>query len=138
LAICAANLSLNGLLSNFRSNALCVCRGFVCMRFQKFLAPGIALVLMSCAANPPVTTVRNFPPCDTVGSTATTTSRGASLAYAQRSLAQIYPDARGDLLGAGYRRIRVVGRRSTCGPYKIAGVETGLVSCTVQARVCGR
>jgi hypothetical protein len=99
---------------------------------------GTALGLISCAVNPPTPNVRAFPPCDTIGSTATTPSRGASLAYAQRSLSQIYPDARGDLLGAGYRRIKVVARRSTCGPYKIAGVETGLITCTVQARVCGR
>jgi hypothetical protein len=100
---------------------------------------GATLGLVSCAANVPVSSpVRTFPPCDTIGSTATTTSRGASVGYAQRSLAQLYPDARGDLLGAGYRRIRVVGRKTTCGPYRIAGTDTGLVSCTVQARVCGR
>jgi hypothetical protein len=108
------------------------------MRFQVIVVAGAALGLASCAANPPPANVRTFPPCDTIGSTATTTTRGASIAYAQRSLAQIYPDARGDLLGAGYRRIKVVGRKSTCGPYRIAGVDTGLVSCTVQARVCGR
>jgi hypothetical protein len=117
---------------------VCVRRGFVCMRIQKFVVPGAALALVSCAANAPMTNVRSLPPCDTVSSTATTTSRGASLAYAQRSLSQLYPDARGDLLGAGYRRIKVVARRSTCGPYMIAGVDTGLVTCTTQARVCGR
>jgi hypothetical protein len=110
------------------------------MRFQLIAVAGAAFGLASCAANAPVTSspARSFPPCDTIGSTATTPSRGTSLAYAQRSLAQIYPDARGDLLGAGYRRIRVVGRNSTCKPYRIAGADTGLVSCTVQARVCGR
>jgi hypothetical protein len=109
------------------------------MRFRVIAVVGAALGLASCAANVPVgSNARTFPPCDTIGSTATTTSRGASIAYAQRSLANIYPDARGDLLGAGYRRIRVVGRNTTCKPYRIAGADTGLVSCTVQARVCGR
>jgi hypothetical protein len=109
------------------------------MRFQVIAVAGAALGLASCAANAPVTrSAPTFPPCDTIGSTATTPSRGASIAYAQRSLAQLYPDARGDLLGAGYRRIRVVGRNAACKPYRIAGADTGLVSCTVQARVCGR
>ncbi len=96
------------------------------------------MLLVSCAAKPPVPGVRAFPPCDTIGSTATTTSRGASLFYAQRSLSQLYPDARGDLLGVGYRRIRVVGRNSSCGPYRIGGIDTGLITCTVRARICGR
>jgi hypothetical protein len=109
------------------------------MRFSMIAVAGAALGLASCAANAPVKApVPAFPPCDTIGSSATTTSRGASMAYAQRSLANIYPDARGDLLGAGYRRIRVVGRNATCKPYRIAGADTGLVTCTVQARVCGR
>jgi hypothetical protein len=109
------------------------------MRFPVIAVAGAALGLASCAANAPVvSSARTFPPCDTIGSTATTPSRGTSIAYAQRSLAQLYPDARGDLLGAGYRRIRVVGRNSTCKPYRIVGADTGLVSCTVQARVCGR
>jgi hypothetical protein len=109
------------------------------MRFARIAVAGAALGLAGCAANVPVpSTARSFPPCDTIGSSATTPSRGTSIAYAQRSLAQIYPDVRGDLLGAGYRRIRVVGRSATCKPYRIAGADTGLVTCTVQARVCGR
>jgi hypothetical protein len=109
------------------------------MRFRVIALVAASLGLVSCASNAPVSgTARALPPCDTIGSTATTPSRGASIAYAQRSLAGLYPDARGDLLGAGYRRIRVIGRTSTCGPYRIAGANTGLVSCTVQARVCGR
>jgi hypothetical protein len=128
LATSAANRSLKALLSNFRSN-------------DSVRPPGVRLYAYSevCRAGGSAGTgKRSLPPCDTVSSMATTTSRGASLAYAQRSLSQLYPDARGDLLGAGYRRIKVVARRSTCGPYKIAGVETGLVTCTTQARVCGR
>jgi hypothetical protein len=108
------------------------------MRSQVFAAAVAALLLASCVAKPPTPGVRAFPPCDTIGSTATTTSRGTSLAYAQRSLSQLYPDARGDLLGVGYRRIRIIGRSSSCGPYKIGGIATGLVTCTVRARVCGR
>jgi hypothetical protein len=108
------------------------------MRSRVFAAAIAALLLANCAAKPLAPGVRAFPPCDTIGSTATTTSRGASLAYAQRSLAQLYPDARGDLLGVGYRRIRVVGRSSSCGPYKIGGLDTGLITCTVRARICGR
>jgi hypothetical protein len=108
------------------------------MRNREFAAAIAALLLAGCAAKPPVVGLRAFPPCDTIGSTATTTSRGTSLAYAQRSLSQLYPDARGELLGVGYRRIRVISRSSSCGPYKIGGLETGLVTCTVRARVCGR
>ena len=98
----------------------------------------VALTAGACAPKPPGPAALAFPPCDTISSTATTPSRGQSLLYAQRSLAQLYPDARGDLLGVGYRRIRVISRTSTCQPYKFGNIETGLVSCTVRARVCGR
>jgi hypothetical protein len=97
-----------------------------------------ALVLGSCATKPQMASAPTFPPCDTVSSTATTTSRGTSLFYAQRSLARLYPDARGDLLGVGYRRIRVVGRDQSCQPYRIGGLNTGLITCSVRARICGK
>ena len=111
------------------------------MRSRAFFAGLVALAAAaagSCAQVPPASVSPAFPPCDTIASSATTTSRGTSLAYAQRSLAQLYPDARGDLLGVGYRRIRVISRQSTCAPFKVGGVATGLVTCTVRARVCGR
>ena len=109
------------------------------MRSSVFVAAVVAVVAGGCGPKPTVGTMApSLPPCDTIGSTATTPSRGQSLAYAQRSLSQLYPDARGDLLGVGYRRIRVISRTSTCVPYKIGGLNTGLISCTVRARICGR
>ncbi len=105
----------------------------------RYLALALSgLALGSCASKLAGPEVRAFPPCDTIASSATTTSRGTSLAYAQRSMAQLYPDARGDLLGVGYRRIRVISRTHTCTPYRLGGVDTGLVTCTVRARICGR
>jgi hypothetical protein len=96
------------------------------------------VALGSCAVRQPVATAPSLPPCDTVSSTATTTSRGTSLLYAQRSLARLYPDARGDLLGVGYRRIRIIGRDAACKPYSLGGLETGLITCTARARICGK
>jgi hypothetical protein len=108
------------------------------MRIQVFASACVAVVLAACAANSIAPPAPAFPPCDTLGSTATSTSRGAALLYAQHGAAQLYPDARGDLLGVGYRRIRVISRTANCGPYRIGGLDTGLVTCTVRTRICGR
>lgn len=77
-------------------------------------------------------------PCDTATGTATSYSRGLALARAERSLRTQVPDARGDLVSTGIRRVRVVATRRTCEPYRVFGTGTGLVTCRVQARLCGR
>ena len=77
-------------------------------------------------------------PCETATGTATSYSRGIALARAERSLRTQVPDARGDLVSSGVRRVRVIATRRFCEPYRVFGAGTGLVTCKVQARLCGR
>lgn len=100
---------------------------------------GVALIIVAagvaaCAKSRPLPPA----PCDTVTGTATSYGRTISQRYAERDLARQLTDARGDLVSSGIRRVRVVARRSSCRPYSVFGAGTGLVTCTAQARVCGR
>ena len=95
-------------------------------------------MLTSCANAPPTSKINRLPPCDTLSGSGTAPGRGVALVYAQRQVSQLYPDARGDLLGVGYRRIRIIGRSNDCRPDRIAGLATGLVTCTAKVRICGR
>jgi hypothetical protein len=77
-------------------------------------------------------------PCDTLSGSGTAAGRGVALAYAQRQVSHQFADARGDLLRAGYRRIRVIGRSSECRADKIGGLSASLITCTAKVRVCGK
>ncbi len=77
-------------------------------------------------------------PCDTITGIATNYGRAATLRLAETNFKAQAPTIRGELFGSGVRRIRVIGQRRTCEPYSVLGGSTGLVTCRVQARVCGR
>jgi hypothetical protein len=77
-------------------------------------------------------------PCDTVTATGTSYGRHQARRHAEQNLRHQLPDARGDLVSAGLRRVRTVGKRTTCKPYSLFGGATSLTTCTIQARVCGR
>jgi hypothetical protein len=77
-------------------------------------------------------------PCDVATGTATSYSRGTALVRAERALRLQTIDARGDLVSSGVRRVRTSGTRRTCEPYRLFGAGTGLVTCKVQAQLCGR
>jgi hypothetical protein len=77
-------------------------------------------------------------PCDTVSANATTYGRSRAALYAERNLRLEIADSRGDLVGSGLRRVRVIAKRTTCRPYTLFGTGTSLTSCTAVARLCGR
>jgi hypothetical protein len=98
---------------------------------------GLALSVAAagCVSNKQAVT---FSPCETVTGTATSYGRAFALRNAERSFRTQVPDARGELLNAGLRRVRPGPKRATCKPYRLFGGTTSLVTCSVQARVCGR
>ncbi len=77
-------------------------------------------------------------PCDVATGSATSYSRGIALARAERALRVQAIDARGDLVSSGVRRVKVIGVRRTCEPYRLFTAGSGLVTCKVQAQLCGR
>ena len=77
-------------------------------------------------------------PCDTVTGTATNYGRAQAARYAEADLRRQLPDARGDLVGSGLRRVRVVAKRTACRPYALFSGASGMTTCAAQARVCGR
>jgi hypothetical protein len=77
-------------------------------------------------------------PCDAITGTATFYGRAETLRRAERDFRSRAPDIRGDLVGSGVRRVRIVAQRRVCEPYRIFSAPTGLMTCKVQARVCGR
>jgi hypothetical protein len=79
-----------------------------------------------------------YSPCDTVSGTSTSYGRSMALRNAERSFRLQVPDSRGELLSAGLRRVKVGPKRSSCRPYPLFGGATALVTCKVEARVCGR
>ena len=95
----------------------------------------LATVLASCV---PKRAEAPLSPCETATGSGTSYSRGVALARAERSLRTQVPDARGDLVSTGVRRVRVIATRRSCEPYRVFGTGTGLVTCKVQARLCGR
>ena len=103
------------------------------------IAVAVATVgLAACMQKPTTRIVRDFPPCDTISATVTTAGRGHAALLAQSSVRRQLPDVRGDLIGVGYRQIRTIGQSTTCTPYRVGPLSTGLVSCTARIRVCGR
>lgn len=77
-------------------------------------------------------------PCDTVTGQGTAYGRSQARRHAEQNFRHQLPDARGDLVSSGYRRVRVVAKRMSCQPYALFGAVTSLTNCTLQARVCGR
>ena len=107
------------------------------MRAVVLASVACAAVMAACVPKRAQTTAA-FAPCDIATGTATSYSRGTALARAERGLRTQVPDVRGDLLASGVRRVRMAGTRRTCEPYRPFGTPTGLVTCKVQARFCGR
>jgi hypothetical protein len=101
----------------------------------RYLALLSTLALAACAsARPPPPPS----PCELVVGTATSVGRATAARRADIDFRNQVPDSRGDLVSAGYRRTRVFARRTECSPYRWFGAQTGLTTCTVSARVCGR
>ena len=105
---------------------------------QRMIGIGMIALAIVAASCVPKRAEAPLSPCDTATGTATSYSRGVALARAERSLRTQVPDARGDLVSTGVRRVRLVATRRTCEPYRMFGAGTGLVTCRVQARLCGR
>ncbi len=103
---------------------------------RKLYVVAAALLLASCGS------VRqqaaDVAPCDTVTGNGTAYGRHQARRHAEQNLAHQLPDARGDLVSSGLRRVRVINKRTTCKPYAIFGSATSLTNCTIQARICGR
>ena len=76
--------------------------------------------------------------CDIVVGTSTAYGRTLASRQAEQDARQQMPDARGDLVSSGVRRVRVVQKRTTCRPYALFSGATSLTTCTAEARVCGR
>ena len=104
-------------------------------RPRVWAALALSLAAAGCVSGKQAVT---FSPCETVTGTATSYGRAMALRNAERSLRLQVPDARGELLGAGLRRVRPGLSRSTCKPYRLFGTTTSLITCSVQTRVCGR
>jgi hypothetical protein len=94
------------------------------------------IVLTGCAQSRQAS--QTSAPCETVTGTATSYGRALTLRYADNNFRSQVPDARGERFGAGLRRTRVGSKRVVCQPYRLFGSVTGLTTCTVQARLCGR
>ncbi len=77
-------------------------------------------------------------PCDTVSGTATNYGRTNTERRAAQQFRSNLPEQRGDLVASGLRRVRVIAKRTDCRPYRVFGTSTGLTTCTVAARICGR
>jgi hypothetical protein len=95
----------------------------------------LAAVMAACV---PKRAQAPLSPCDVATGTATSYSRGIALARAERALRVQAVDARGDLVSSGVRRVKVLGVRRSCEPYRVFGASSGLVTCKVQAQLCGR
>lgn len=98
------------------------------------------LALPACApiklAEPPAPASRALPSnCDLASSDGLSFSRSEAARLAQKGLAANLADVKGDLVAAGYSRLRVISRRVVCRPYPLS---PALKSCTATARVCGR
>jgi hypothetical protein len=97
---------------------------------------GVAILALSgCAQNRQSV---SYDPCDTVTGTAMNYGRTSTLRYAEMNFKSQVPDARGELLGSGLRRVRVGPKRASCRPYAFFGGGTAWTTCQVQAKVCGR
>lgn len=105
------------------------------MRVRCCAAVAIAALVAACMPTRPEAPLS---PCDVATGTATSYGRGIALARAEASLRGKVPDARGELVSTGVRRVRVIATRRSCEPYTLFGRSTGLVTCRVQARLCGR
>jgi hypothetical protein len=92
-------------------------------------------LLAACVATKPPAPLS---PCDVITGTATNYGRAATLRRAEAHFRIQAPIIRGELVGSGVRGVRIVNQRSSCQPYHLFGASTGLVTCKVQARVCGR
>lgn len=99
---------------------------------------GVMSAVIALSACAPPRAQAPLAPCDVATGTATSYSRGIALARAERALRTQTVDVRGDLISTGVRRVRLLGVRRTCEPYRLFGVGSGLVTCKVQAQMCGR
>ncbi len=98
-------------------------------------AIGVCTVIGACV---PQRAQAPLSPCDAATGTATSYSRGIALARAERALRVQTIDTRGDLVSSGVRRVKIIGVRRLCEPYRLFGTASGLVTCKVQAQLCGR
>jgi hypothetical protein len=96
---------------------------------------GLSSALVACVASRPEAPLS---PCDTITGTATNYGRAYTTRLAEQSFRTQAPTIRGELVASGVRRVRVVAQRKSCVPYGVFGGSAGLVTCRVQARVCGR
>jgi hypothetical protein len=97
-----------------------------------------AIAASGCAKSRQSASTASYEPCDVVTGIATSYGRGTALRYADANFKSQIPDARGELLSIGLRRVRAGPKRVSCSPYALFGAGTSWTTCAVQARVCGR
>lgn len=96
----------------------------------------LSVVLAGCARPAAETSLVAVPErCEDIVADAIASTPGQARWIAREGVRQQFSDARGNLLAAGYRRIRVVSNTVTCRQHSLG---LGLTSCTAMARACGR
>jgi hypothetical protein len=112
------------------------------MRWKQTVGAAFSVIVSfgvsACVQISKSNSTQSFDPCDVINGTATSYGRTASLRYAEANFKNQIPDARGELLNIGLRRVRVGPKRVSCRPYALFGGNSSWTTCTVQARVCGR
>lgn len=73
--------------------------------------------------------------CEDIVADGIASTRGQARWIAREGVRQQFADARGNLLAAGYQRIRIVSNTVRCRAHSLG---LGLTSCTAIARACGR
>lgn len=95
-----------------------------------------AVLQGGCALPDPDTVLVAAPEsCEDIVADGIASTPGQARWIAREGVRQQFADVRGNLLGEGFTRIRIVSRKVRCRPHSLG---LGLTTCTALARACGR
>lgn len=96
----------------------------------------VAILHGGCAVPSPDPSLSAAPEsCEDIVSDGIASTLGEARWIAREGVRQQFADVRGNLLRAGFKRVRIVSSDVRCRPHSLG---LGLSTCTAAARACGR